>query len=311
MPHLQKASIFRWLNDSGYPQGVFWALLVCVISASNDVLMRLTGERLGGMQVAFFRFFFATLTLLPFMLYRGKEAFVTQHPILHAFRAILGFGAVACWCYGVTLVPLTTATTLSLTVPLFVLPMAYFFLKEKVGLPRTLATLAGFAGILVIVQPSTTDFNAGALVLLASATMFAMSDILNKKMVGGESPYTMLFYFAAGTTIAGAIPAYLVWQSPTLHELGLLALLGIGGNLILFCLLKAFKATEVSALAPIRYVELIISGLLGFIVFSELPHLTTLLGALIIVPSTLAITYYETHQRKKSTEGTSNLKDAA
>ncbi len=298
----------HWLTRKGYLQGVFWIVLVCFISNLNDILMRLAGTRLPSMQISFFRFFFAVLTLIPFMVIRGKKAFMTAQPGFHLLRAILGFGAVAFWCTGVSKAPLTVVSTIALTVPIFVLPMAYLFLKENVGWQRTMATLACFAGILVIIKGTAGEeallsslyhLDNGSVFLIAAAILFALSDILNKKMVHQESPLTMLFYFAAGTSLFGVIPALMVWQAPTSTELFYLFCLGAGGNLILYFLLKAFAATDVSALAPYRYVELIFATFFGYVLFQEIPTEMTLLGAAIIVPSTFAIAYYETRQHAK------------
>lgn len=302
------ANPLGWFRSKGYAQGVFWIILVSVISNGNDIVMRLLGTRLPSMEIAFFRFFFATLTLLPLMLLQGTDAFKTSRPFLHFLRGILGFGAVASWCYGVGKAPLAIASTMALTVSLFVLPMAMLVLKEKVGWQRVMATIAGFCGILVIVYPdfinlktsaSSNPLNLGTLFLLGASLLFAVSDILNKFMVSKESQLTLLFYFAFVTSLAGLWPALRVWISPTVMELGLLIVLGLGGNLILYCLLKAFAAIDVSALAPYRYVELILATGFGFLIFGEIPSFYALIGASIIVPSTFAIAYYETHKKKR------------
>lgn len=295
-----------WFNQKGYLQGVFWIFVVSLVSNMNDILTRLVGNRLPSMEVAFFRFFFAVLTLLPFMIYYRKTAFKTNYPSLQGLRAILLFGAIASWCVGVTMIPLASVSTLALTVPIFVLPMAVVFLGEKVGWQRTVATLVGFSGILVVVMGGSnenesflkaiTTFNNGTLYMIFACILFALSDILNKKMVIKESNLSMMFYIALGTTLFGLIPAYLVWQAPTLKELFFLFCLGAGANLILYFLLKAFAATDVSALAPYRYIELLSAGVFGFLLFQEIPGIWTLAGAAIIVPSTFAIAYYETHQ---------------
>lgn len=261
------------------------------------------------MEIAFFRFLFATLTLLPVMLYfRKAGSFYTKRPSLHVLRAALLFGAIACWTTGLTMVPLTVVSTFAQTTQLFVLPMAAVFLNEKVGWQRSLATLAGFMGILLIVVghsgnggffDSLLSLNNGTLFLISAAMMFALSDILNKRFVVEESTLSMMFYIALGTTLFGAYPAYTVWQTPQLSDLGILLVLGAGGNLILFFLLKAFAATDVSALAPFRYLEMILAGIFGFLIFGEIPCQWTLAGAAIIVPSTFAIAYYETHHKRK------------
>jgi S-adenosylmethionine uptake transporter len=297
---------WKWVNQRGYAQGVFWAILVCLISSLNDVFTRLAGTRLESMEVAFLRLFFMTLTLLPVMLYFNRSAFKTKRPGFHAARALLGYGAIAAWCAGVAATPLVIACTIAQTVPLFVLPMAFLVLGEKIGWQRTLATVTGFIGIMIVLQPTANgsqfsfiNLNLGALWLLGAAILFAASDILNKIMVSKESDLTMLFYFAAGTACIGIIPAYMVWQTPSLTEILWLLCLGAGANLILYCLLKAFAATEISALQPYRYVELFFASGFGFVLFGELIGLTALIGAAIIISSTLTIAYYETHLRRK------------
>ena len=298
-----------WVNRSGYGQGVFWIILVAITSNLNDILMRLLGSRLPAMEITFFRFLFATLALLPVMIYHGKQAFYTQRPFLHLMRSLLLFGAIGCWVTGLKMVPLVVVSTLALTTNLFVLPMAVVFLNEHVGWQRTIATIIGFIGMMVIVFGETENayilksllsFDNGTLYLVAAAMMFALSDIINKKFVVRESTLSMMFYIAVGTTVCGAYPAYSVWLSPTTIEYALLAFLGIGGNLILYFLLKAFAATDVSALTPFRYTELFVATFTGFIIWHEIPSLWNLVGAAIIIPSTFAIAYYETHQKKQA-----------
>lgn len=296
-----------WFTQKGYMQGVFWITLVALTSNMNDILMRLAGTHLPPQEVTFFRYFFGVLTLLPVMLYRGKRSFHTKRPTLHLVRSLLLFGAMSCWTKGLTMAPLATGGILAQTTQLFVLPMAFIFLREPVGWQRTLATLAGFLGVLVVALGesgpeglllSCTTLNNATLFFLAAAVMFALSDILNKRFVVEESTLSMLFYVALGTMIIAFYPALLVWEKPCLEDLFALCLLGAGGTLILFFLLKAFAATDVSALAPFRYVEIFSAGILGYFIFSEAPSLWTLAGAAIIIPSTFAISYYETHQRK-------------
>ncbi|MDP1723695.1 MAG: DMT family transporter [Alphaproteobacteria bacterium] len=287
-------------NSMLFIKASLFFIISLFISSSNDVLMRFLGERLDSFQVAWFRFFFGTLSLLPFMLYYGKKSFYTSRPFIHFIRGALLFVAVAAWSMGLSAkdVPFTLATTMSFTVPIFVLILAYIFLKEKIALSRWAAAILGLFGILVSLEVHSADFNIYSLVFLISVIFFASLDIINKVLIVKESTLAMLFYSALVTTIIGFIPAILVWQNPTLNELFLLFILGAGGNLILYFILKAFALVDVSALAPLRYVEIIFSTAFAYFLFHEQLKNSILLGCAIIIPATLFLAYTEAKKTK-------------
>lgn len=285
---------------SSYIQGVRWFLLSCVVSVLNDTLIKVTGQRLPGIEVAFLRFFFSMLVLIPFVVQAGRSFFKTSHLRIHGLRSLFLFLALAPWCYGVISLPLSLVTTLSFTTPLFVLLLSAIFLKESVGLQRMFATLLGFVGILVSVGPFSFNLNGAALLLVASTVLFASLDVMNKKLlIQNEGLLSMLFFSAVGTTLLSAPFAFSVWVMPNLFELGTMFVLGIGANLILFCLLKAFQFCDVSSLQPMRYAELLISSCIGFVLFQEVPSITTLGGAALIIPATLYIVRFEIARKKK------------
>ena len=295
-------------------QGIFWMLMMCIVSSLNDILVKYVGSHLPGTEIAFFRFFFSAIVLLPLMLIYGKKAFVTRYSGIQFIRAFLLVVAVSTWCYGIAVLPLTMATTIGFTTPFFVLPLAKIFLNEEVGWQRWAAAFFGFLGIMAILRPLPIDsFNPMVLALIASTVLFASLDIINKKLLlKNENFLPMLFYSALGSTLLGFFPAFLTWKTPTTLEFFFLFILGGGANLILFCVLKAYTVTEVSAIQAFRYFELILSGICGMIIFQELPTLSTLLGIAIVVPTTLYISIHETRQqKKKALEKEFEIKQAA
>lgn len=285
------------MNSVTYIKGISWFVLSLVISVINDGFAKYLGENLHSIQITFLRFLFATISLMPFMLFYGKKSFYTSRIGLHFIRGVLLFLAIALWCLGLTQAPITVATTLTFIIPMFVLVMARFFLNEKVGLYRWIVTIIGFCGATIVVEPTNVNFSPLVLLLVLATAMFATLDVINKKFVVKESMLAMLFYTALITMLLGLIPSIFVWKTPTLHQLFFLFLLGCGGNLILYCLLKAFTFAEASALAPFRYVELMLSAGLGIVVFNEIPTLALCLGALIIIPCTLFLLYAETRSK--------------
>lgn len=280
-------------KNKSYFIGISWFILSLFSSSLNDIISKYVGIRLHSVEIAFFRFFLGALTLLPFVFWNGVATLKTSHPFVHFFRGFLLFLGMTAWTYGVTISQVSTATMISFTVPLFVLVLAVFFLKENITWQRWIATIVGFIGIVVTLNPNESDFNPEVLVFIFASISFAMLDIINKKFVVKESMISMLFYSAIVTAILSIIPASFVWTTPTLRELILLAVLGASSNLILFLILKAFALVDATAVAPYRYLELLISATVGYIIFGDIPGLSTWYGALIVIPSTLFIVYSE------------------
>lgn len=297
---LKRSSFISWFLQKGYLQGVFWAIMINVFSSLNDVIMRYTGERVHWIEISFFRYLFSTLVVLPFMFKRtnNKNLFYTQQPFNHFLRGLIGAIALSACCFSVNFMPLYENSTIMFTEPMFFLIMAFFILKEHVDWRRWLCTLAGFLGLAIVLQPGTSAFQWAALVPVGAAVMFAYLNVMAKTMIKDEPTLSLLFYFGVVTTILTGIPLYFFWETPTLVELLFFALLGLGANLIQVCLFKAFSATEASALSPFRYVELLTGSIFGYLFFKQIPKPNILLGAVIIICSTLFITIAE---QKRST----------
>ena len=284
---------------NAFAMGILWFFVHQLIGVGNDVIMKYTGSTLGVAQVVFLRFAFATLTMLPVMLLSGLDSFKTDRVPLHVARSVLLACGIALYCQGLAIAPIAVVTTLNFTIPLFTLVMARVFLKETVDATRWIGTLAGFAGVMVVMRPGGAAFNPAWLVVLLGACAFAALDVLNKVFVGKESFWAMIFYTALFTTVISAVPALGAWVVPTTAQLGLLAILGAGANVLLFCLLKSFSLVDASALAPFRYTELMWSAAVGFLVFGEIPAVSTLIGAAVIIPSTLYVVWAENQKSEE------------
>lgn len=150
---------------------------------------------------------------------------------------------------------------------------------------------------LSITQPDSWNFNKDALTFVFASILFATIDILNKKYVIKEPMLCMLFYSTLTSAILTLLPASYIWITPTFHELVLLFVLGIGGNLILYFLLKSLKLINASLLAPFRYIELLISIAVGYIIFNELPSMNSYLSVALIIPCSLFIIYRQGSQK--------------
>jgi len=286
-------------NFQIYLLGISWFVLSLFSSAINDIIQKYVGSDLGSMQVTFLRFFFSTLTLVPFIFYFGVKTIKTNHPYIQISRGILLFIGMASWIFGLNLVPVSTATVVSFSVPLFVLVLAVFFLDEQIIWQRWVATIIGFIGIFITLHPGSKGFNYDVLIFVLAAMAFASLDIINKKFVVKESMICMLFYSALITALLALPFAIMEWKTPSLFQFALLFLLGCSANLILFFLLKAFSLVDATAVAPYRYFELAVSGFVAYIALGEIPDMNALYGVALLIPTTLFVALAEVKKRRK------------
>lgn len=289
----------KYLPSNDYIQSIGWMFLMCIISNLNDIITKKVGGYLPGVEVASFRFLFSALSLLPFMLIRGKHAFSTRYPFTQIIRVFLLIVAMPIWCYGAALLPLTTVTIFGFTTPFFILFLSKIFLNEAVSWHRFMCTLLGFFGILVIMNPKWDSFNAASLFLIFSTILFSILDIISKNLLSKkESFLSLLFYSSFGSAILGLIPSIHAWKSPSFQDIILLFLLGIGANLILVCMFKAYEKIEISIIQPFRYFELILSSIFGILFFSEWPTINVIWGMIIISFASFYLTLHESMNHK-------------
>lgn len=286
-----------------YFLGLLWFMLSLVVCVVNDGLMKYLGDGYVPSQIICLRYFFASLSLLivAFLKKNLHSCLITYRCGLHGIRAILLFVAILLYCAALHKLPISTVIALNFVIPLFTLLFAYCFLREQIGRDRFLATLIGFIGVCVIFEPYNERFATSyAILLLISSAIFAVLDVVNKKYVTKEGPFTMVFYTAIFTFFISLPFTIVSWHLPVLLDWCLFAGIGVGANLLLFCILKAFEYVDVSALAPFRYLELVLSALVGYYIFNELPSVATIVGAMIIIPCTLYIVYSETKNVERS-----------
>jgi len=235
-------------------------------------LLKLCGQRLDSSQIAFFRCFFGFIAFLPFVLLKkGRRAFRTTHFYGHFLRAATGVAAIIAGFCATTRLPLTDSTAISFTAPLFMILTAIFLLGEKVRWRRGLATVAGFIGVLVMVRPDSGTLDVAAMVGLFAAFLAALSTTLIKRLSTTEAALTILVYFGLFSSILTAIPAYFVWHPLTGDDFAQLALVGALGAVGQFCQVRAYATGELMAVAPIDYSRLVFAGIMGFLLFAELP----------------------------------------
>lgn len=285
---------------SGNVRGALWMLASAVTFTLMTSLVKFLGENYSAALQTFYRNAAGLLVLAPLIWRDPKGALRTSRPAIVLYRALAGtIGVVlAFWAYQE--MPLAEANALSFTRTLWIVPLAIFVLHEKIGVWRLGATLVGFLGVLIMLQPSIANaVGWPAAAALASALLFATT-VTGVKMLTRDHSITVLMVWSSILGFLLSIPlAVIEWRWPAPIDLALLALMGVLGVITQACYIKGMALGDAAAMAPIDYTRLVFAILFGLILFQEVPNLITMAGALIVIGSTLVITLREMRVKRE------------
>ena len=252
-------------------------------------------------QVLFLRFFIGFIPIF-FIIPREKllSFYKTSRPGLHAFRAFTGAAAIIALFIGLRELPLADVVSLTFGGPIFVTVASIFFLSEKVGIKRWSAVFLGFIGMLLIVQPAFIDLNFYYITPIVFCIFFACVAISVRSLSKTEPNYRIAFYFTLLCTILGIATIFKGdWVLPTKIDLVIFIIMGLCGSVANLLLTQSYRLAEASLVTPIKYLSLVFAIVFGFLIWSEIPKLLTLFGALLVITSSLIIFMRENKLKKQ------------
>ena len=251
-------------------------------------------------QVLFSRFFFGLIPIL-MLVPRGefKTFYKTSRPKLHAFRAITGTLAIIALFIALREIPLADVVSLTFGGPIFVTLGSIFFLSEKVGIKRWLAVLIGFFGMLLIVKPAYEELNIYYIFPIIFCIFFACVALSIRSLSSTEPNYRIALYFSLLSMLVGLLTLPFGWVMPNKFELFLLIFTGLIGSVANILLTVSLRYAEASLVTPTKYLNLVFAILLGYFIWSEIPKLLTLVGAGLIIISSVIIFMRESELKKK------------
>jgi len=229
----------------------------------------------------------------------GRNGFKTNRPGSHLLRILFNFFAFLSYYYAITRMPLADATSIALTAPLFMTMLSGPLLGEPVGIKRCLILVLGFAGAIIIIQPTASDLNLqGSLFALLGAFLFAMLAIQTRKMSKYENSELMVFYAAlAFLPLTGLfMPFY--WETPDPASLTLMLALGVITLFAQYAIVQSVQYARVHVIAPFEYITVFWAIFFGWVIFAEPPTLPTLSGASLIIAAGLGIIWCEKIDKK-------------
>lgn len=233
----------------------------------------------------------------------GMAMFRTRRLGVHARRAAMGLTGMVFNFGGMIYLPMAEATTINLSVPIFAVIFAALFLREPTGPARWSAVVAGFVGVLIVLNPTSMlaggfggDHGIGTLIALGGAIMTALVTIQVRDLGRTESATAIVFWFSLFSLIPLGLGLPFV---VTAHSAGVWALLiglGLLGAVAQMSLTGALRLAPVAVVTPMDYSSLLWSIACGWWLFGTTPADTTWAGAPLIVASGLFIAWRE-HRR--------------
>lgn len=282
-------------------KGAAWMLGSAVCFTAMTTLIKYLGADYSAALQTFYRQAAGLVILTPLILRDWRRAFYTTRPGILIFRSAAGVLGNILAFYAYQKIPLADANALSFTRALWLTPLAFFMLGEKLGPARIGATLTGFIGVLIMLAPSSHQtLGLPQAAALTSAFLFALTVTGMKVMTRDHSAFVILVY-AAVLGFAFSLPtALLAWRWPHPVDLLLLAIMGALGVGTQACYIRGMAIGDAAAMAPVDYTRLVFAVILGLALFHEVPRGRVILGAAIVVGSTLFITLREHHQTRQA-----------
>ena len=251
-------------------------------------------------EVLFARFFFGLIPILMLVPKNEIKTFYkTTRPKLHAFRAVSGTLAIIALFIALREIPLADVVSLTFGGPRFVTLGSIFFLSEKVGIRRWSAVLIGFIGMLLIIKPAYEDLNIYYLFPIIFCIFFACVALSIRSLSSTEPNYRIALYFSLLSMLVGLFTLPFGWKMPNLFELFLLIFTGIIGSYANILLTISLRISEASLVTPTKYLNLVFAIFLGYFIWGEVPKILTLIGAGLIIISSIIIFIRETQLKKQ------------
>lgn len=252
-----------------------------------------TVEQLHPFVIAFFRCLIGAVMLAALVAYRRTPVPRGRIAGMIALRSAINTVAMLCFFAALALTELATITALNFTAPLFATLGAWAFLGETLRLRRMTALAIGFAGVVVVLQPSLAGNALGPLLAVASALTWAVAMLVIKRLTDTVDSVTIAAWSGIMMAAMTLPPALFVWQWPTLGQWGWLLLTAAVASGAQLSLTEAFRRAEAGAVMPFDFLKLIWASLLGYLWFAEVPSPWAWAGGAVIFASTIYIAHRE------------------
>jgi len=286
----------RLVNVSG---GILTMCAGVAFLVMNDAIAKVLTARYDPIQIIFVRNLFATpMIAVLAVLLRGSGALRTRNLRLHAWRGLLMMLGAYFYFTSLSFLPLAEATALIFAAPIFITALSVPLLGESVGWRRWGAVILGFIGVLIVVQPGGSTFQAASLLPVAAAFLYSIFMITARWIHVTESMWTMMLYVVFFPLLYAAPFAFWEWVPLRGEDIWFFVAIAICGSLGITLIGQAFRMAPAAVVAPFDYTALLWAAGLGWLIWGDVPMPWTIVGALVIMASGIIIVLREAALRK-------------
>ena len=289
-------------NQLGF---LYMFMSICAFSLMDVIVKWSVNYPIG--QVLFFRGFFGIIFYF-FVIPKDRihNFYKTSRPGLHFLRCLSGLIALVAIFIALRKLPLATVVSISFAAPIFTTILSIFLLSERVGIFRWLAVIIGFLGILIITEPGISELNIYYVFPIIFCLGLSYVAIAIRQLSTTEPVWLISFYFSLSITLLSFLTIPQGWVMPSFNDFLLLSFVGIFGGVANLWLSQSYKYSEVSLVTPLKYLALVFAIFFGYFIWGEIPTIKTIIGAILVIISTLIIFRREIYNKKIITSKTVN-----
>ena len=275
-------------------KGIALMVTGSLIFLTMDGFAKEMGQKMPYLEMVWARYFFNFLVIvLIFGPHKIPKLLKTKHLKLNLLRSVFLLTATMSFFGSLMFIPLGTATSIGFVWPLVLTALSVPLLKEKVGVARWSAVIAGFIGALIIINPTNEIAHWGMFLPLSMALCYSLYQIITRKIDNNEHPMTGVLYSSIMGTILLSFVLPFVWVTPTPKIWAAVAFMGVLATAGHFLVIKALQLAPASLLAPFAYIQVVVSIFVSWLYFGDQPDTNMMFGAALIVAAGIFVIYRE------------------
>jgi drug/metabolite transporter (DMT)-like permease len=285
--------------------GIIWMVLASLSLSVMAVTLSNFSDVIHGMQI----FFLSSVFSLIYTLLIGfainfkpvsKNSFSSNHKKYYLIRGVVNVLGMVVWFAALQKSPVTEITSISYLTPLFNVIAAVFILKERFCSYRLMALVLGMLGAYVILKPEFTILGSGTSLALLTAIIWSTGDIITKTQIKYHSSYTQCLIVTSIMMLLSLPFAALLWANITISEVMIIMFVGLLQFINFYSIFSAYKHADLVTIVPFDFSRLLFTAILAYILFGEVIDFGSVVGAILILISSLYLSYKEIFVEEKS-----------